>query len=106
MGAPNGAPKAYYFLPFCHSGAGLRGGGAVKGGVGEIDVFGIHLLLAQPQALANTINMKWIKRRAVNTFFYDSLIRVQLLFLSQSTIYGIVHDILKTYAKEERDSRL
>ena len=57
MGAPNGAPKAYCFLPFCHSGAGLRGGGAVKGGVGKIDVFGIHLLLTQPQALAKALEV-------------------------------------------------
>ncbi len=79
---------------------------AVESRVYGVDVFLVQLFRGQAQCLANTINMKWIKRRAVNTFFYDSLIRVQLLFLSQSTIYGIVHDILKTYAKEERDSRL
>lgn len=78
----------------------------VEGRIQIVDVLFIQLILGKTQPLANTINMKWIKRRAVNTFFYDSLIRVQLLFLSQSTIYGIVHDILKTYAKEERDSRL
>lgn len=43
----------------------------VEGGVGKIDVFRVHLLLAHPQALANTINMKWILERAANSFFDD-----------------------------------
>lgn len=35
----------------------MRSRRAVKGGVGEIDVFGIHFLLAQPQALAKALEV-------------------------------------------------
>lgn len=34
-----------------------RSGGGVEGGVGEVDVFGVHFLLAQAQALAETLEV-------------------------------------------------
>lgn len=44
-------------LTLGHAGAGLGSGGAVKGRVGEVDVFRVHLFLAQPQTLAEAINL-------------------------------------------------
>ena len=41
----------------CHCGAWLGGGGAVKGRVGKIDIFRVHLLFAQPQALAKALEV-------------------------------------------------
>lgn len=41
----------------CHAGTGLRSRRAVKGGVGKIDIFRVHLLLAQPQALAKALEV-------------------------------------------------
>ena len=35
----------------------LRGGSFVEGGIGEVDVFGVHLVLAQPQAFAEAYKM-------------------------------------------------
>ena len=34
-----------------------RRGGGVEGGVGEVDVFGVHALLAQAQALAKALEV-------------------------------------------------
>lgn len=50
----------------------------VKGWVGEINVPGIHLLFAQAQALANTINMKWIAKEPPTLFFNGILTNSQL----------------------------
>lgn len=34
-----------------------RSGGSVEGGVGEVDVFGVHFLLAQAQAFSETLEV-------------------------------------------------
>ena len=51
----------------------------VKSRVGKIDIPGIHLLLAQAQALANTINMKWITKEPP-TLFFDGILTNSQLF--------------------------
>lgn len=50
----------------------------IKGGIGEVDISGIHFLFAQPQAFANTINMKWIKKEPPTLFFNGILTNSQL----------------------------
>lgn len=50
----------------------------VEGGVGEVDVFLVHLLLGQGDGLANTINMKWIAKEPPTLFFNGILTNSQL----------------------------
>lgn len=50
----------------------------VEGRVGEVDVPGVHLLFAQAETLANTINMKWIKKEPPTLFFNGILTNSQL----------------------------
>ena len=42
--------------------------GGIEGGVGEVDVLLVHLLLGQAHRLADTINMKWIKKEPSTPF--------------------------------------
>lgn len=50
----------------------------VKGGVGKIDILLIQPLLSQGNGLANTINMKWIKKEPPTLFFNGILTNSQL----------------------------
>ena len=44
-------------LPLGHAGGPGLGSGAIESGVGEVDVLGVHLLLTQPQALAEALEV-------------------------------------------------
>ena len=49
---------------------GEGGGCGVECGVGEVDVFGVHFLLAQPQTLANTIKVKYRRMYHILLIFW------------------------------------
>lgn len=75
----NGPPVRRSIFSFCQNVPNLATGlNFVKGRVGEVDVPGVHLLLAQAQALANTINMKWIAKEPPTLFFNGILTNSQL----------------------------
>lgn len=50
----------------------------IKGGVSEVHIFLVKLLLDQLDSLANTINMKWITKEPPILFFNGILTNSQL----------------------------
>lgn len=51
----------------------------IKGGVSEVHIFLVKLLLDQLDSLANTINMKWITKEPP-TLFFDGILTNSQLF--------------------------
>ena len=66
---------AVFVLP---AAGGISGLFFVESGVAEVDVGGVHLLLAQADTFANTINMKWITKEPPTLFFNGILTNSQL----------------------------
>ena len=66
---------AVFVLP---AAGGISGLFFVESGVAEVDVGGVHLLLAQADTFANTINMKWITKEPPTLFFNGILTNLQL----------------------------